>query len=134
MKINTRARYAVRLMADIHKYGKGEIVPLKNVAKRQGLSRQYLSQLTVPLKTAGLLKSVSGMNGGYKLSRDGSKIKILEILEAIEGPVSIIDCLSEEDECIKNDVCECRALWKEVNDTIIWKLDQFTLEDLINKK
>jgi len=64
VKIKTRVRYAVRLMADIMKYGGDGTVPLKDVAARQNLSKRYLSQLAIHLKNAQLLKSVWGMNGG----------------------------------------------------------------------
>ena len=64
MRINTRTRYAIRMMADIAKHGHGEPVTLKDVAEREDLSKLYLSQLTTALKSASLLKSVWGNKGG----------------------------------------------------------------------
>lgn len=130
MKLNTRARYAVRLMADIHKYGKGSIVPLKDVAQRQALSQRYLSQLAIHLKNAGLLKSVWGMNGGYKLSIPPGDISILNIIEAVEGKVCIIDCLIDDDYCPRLDYCECVSVWRDINNGITSTLSRHTLKDL----
>jgi len=132
MKLNTKARYAVRLMADIMKHGGEDTVPMKDVAGRQGLSKRYLSQLATSLKNAQLLKSVWGMNGGYKLSRPGREITILEIVEAVEGPIRIIDCVDDDEVCMRNDFCECRTLWKDINDVMVKKLESYTLEDLVH--
>ncbi len=133
MKLNTRVRYAVRMMADIMKNSNGETVPLKDVAKRQNLSKRYLSQLATPLKNAKLLKSVWGMNGGYILARPGAEITILEIIEAVEGSISIIDCITEKELCMRTEGCECRSLWSGLNDTIVSYLEGCTLEDIVLK-
>ena len=134
MKLNTKARYAVRMMADIMKFGgDGGVVPLKDVAERQNLSKRYLSQLAMALKNAQLLKSVWGNQGGYKLGRPGTDISILEIIEAVDGPVSIIDCVFEDKICDRTHFCECRDLWSDINDAIVSKLSGFTLADLVNK-
>jgi len=132
MKLNTRVRYSVRMMADIMKHGGEGTVPLKDAARRQNLSKRYLSQLATTLKNAGLLKSVWGMNGGYMLARPGSKITILEIVEAVEGPISIIECVMDEEHCMRGDFCECKGLWNDVNSAIRDKLAACTLEELLN--
>jgi Rrf2 family protein len=132
MKLNTRARYAVRMMADIYKNASGdEPMPLKQVAERQHISKRYLDQLATHLKNAQLLKSVWGMNGGYKLNKPGHEITVLEILEAVEGPMSIIDCVAHADACDRTDMCDCRTLWADVNQTLVDKLAQYTLKDLV---
>jgi Rrf2 family cysteine metabolism transcriptional repressor len=117
MKINTRVRYAVRLMADIAKHGGGEPVPLKDVAERQGLSKLYLSQLSTPLRNASLLRSVWGNKGGYVLAAPPGDITLLDIIEAVDGPISVIDCVSDSYNC----------------EGIIRTLSSYTLEDLIRK-
>ena len=132
MKMKTRARYAIRLMADISKNSQGEPVPLKDVARREDLSKRYLSQLAVPLKNASLLRSVWGMNGGYKLAKPPSEIRILDIIEAVEGPISIIDCLSDEDYCPRYHFCECLHIYRDINDGITRTLASYTLADLMN--
>ncbi len=130
MRIKTRVRYAVRLMADIMIHGKENNVPLKDVAERQNLSKRYLSHLAIHLKNAQLLKSVWGMNGGYKLGRHASEIRIIDIMEAVDGPVNIIDCISDPTCCERHDYCECLEVWKDINNGITSTLKRYTLEDL----
>ena len=90
MRINTRVRYAIRMMADMAKYGHGEPVRLRDIAARQDLPKMYLSQLTAPLKNAALIKSFWGNRGGYALNRPASEISLLDIIEAVEGPIGLI--------------------------------------------
>ncbi|MFH1540047.1 MAG: Rrf2 family transcriptional regulator [bacterium] len=134
MKINTRARYALRMMADIYKNGNGAPVSLKEVAKRQNLSQRYLAQLAIPLKNAALLKSIWGNQGGYLLAKPGDEIRILDIIEAVDGPVSIMECVTDEELCPRNDYCECRVLWVDINEAINGIMAKYTLEDLIRGK
>ena len=135
MKISTRVRYAVRLMADIARYGhEGEPVPLKDIARRQRLSRLYLAQLVIPLRNAALVRSVWGNKGGFLLVRPADRIKLLDIVEAVDGPICILDCLSGKDYCSRSDSCECVGLWREVNAGIVKVLSSRTLEDLITHK
>jgi Rrf2 family cysteine metabolism transcriptional repressor len=131
MKINTRVRYAVRLMADIARHSSGEPVPLKEVAERQGLSKLYLSQLAVPLRNASLLKSVWGNKGGYVLGHPANEITMLDIIEAVDGPVSVIDCALTPESCDRSDYCDCISVWRDINEGIIRTLEKYTLEDLI---
>jgi Rrf2 family protein len=130
MKVNTRARYALRMMADIMKHDDGDPVPLKDVAKRENLSQRYLSQLAIHLKNAQLLKSVWGMNGGYRLARPAEEIRILDIFQAVEGPISVLDCLMDPNICPRYDYCDCVYLWRDINDGITNTLGKYTLRDL----
>ena len=131
MKINTRVRYAIRMMADIAKNGAGEPVPLKDVAERQDLSKLYLSQLATPLRNASLLRSVWGNRGGYALARPVDEINLLDIIEAVDGPISVIDCLQDPETCDRIDFCECIGVWRDINDSIVRTLENYTLNDLI---
>ncbi|MBI4875399.1 MAG: Rrf2 family transcriptional regulator [Acidobacteria bacterium] len=135
MKISTRVQYALRLMVDVAKHGhRGEVVPVRDVARRQNLSRLYLSQLTVPLKNAGLLKSVWGNKGGFLLGRSARDIRLLEVMEAVDGPVCLIDCICDAGYCDRAADCECIRVWREVNEGIVRTLSSCTLEDLVADK
>jgi len=131
MKINTRVRYAIRMMADIARNGADGPVPLKDVARRQGLSKLYLSQLASPLRNSALLKSVWGNRGGYVLTRAPGEINIREIMEAVDGPVSVIDCVVEPEGCERNEICESIFVWRDINNAITDILEKHTLADLI---
>lgn len=131
MKLNTRVRYAVRMMADIARYGGNGPVPLSEVAERQGISRLYLSQLATVLRHSVLLKSVWGNKGGYVLARPADAVTLLEIMEAVDGPVSVIDCVASPGACERAGYCECIGVWRDINDAITRTLDKYSLADLI---
>lgn len=133
MRINTKVRYAIRMMADIAKHGQGGPVRLKDVARRQQLSRVYLSQLSAPLRNASLLRSIWGNNGGFALARPASHITLLDIMEAVEGPVAVLDCVLDPGSCDRADYCECLGIWREVNEAIVKTLEHYSLADLIEK-
>lgn len=134
MKVNTRVRYAIRMMADIARHGAGEPVPLSDVAERQGLSKLYLSQLATALRNASLLRSVWGNRGGYLLARPASEIKLIEIMEAADGPVSIIECVRDPELCDRSARCEAIGVWRDINEAIVRVLARYTLEDLIRRR
>jgi Rrf2 family protein len=132
MRINTKVCYALRLMADISKFGQGVPVPLRDIAERQHLSKLYLSQLASPLKNASLLKSVWGNKGGYMLARPASEIRMLDIVHAVYGPIALMGCLLDTTPCDKTASCKCAGIWHEINEGIIKALSTHTLEDLIH--
>lgn len=131
MRINTKVCYALRLMADISKFGQGSPVPLRDIAERQHLSRLYLSQLTTPLKNASLITSVWGNKGGYMLARPASQIRMLDIVHAVYGPIALAGCLLDTTTCDKTSKCKCSGIWHEINQGIIEALANHTLQDLI---
>ncbi len=133
MRINTRVRYAIRMMADIAKHGHGEPIALHDIAERQGLPKMYLSQLAAPLKSAGLIKSIWGNRGGYVLNRAPAEISLLDIMEAVEGPVALLDCVLDPGLCIRSDYCECIGVWRTINESITATLEHYSLADLIRK-
>jgi Rrf2 family protein len=120
-------------MADIARYGADGPVPLSDVAERQGISRLYLSQLAMLLRHSVLLKSVWGNKGGYVLARPAGTVTLLEIMEAVDGPVSIIDCVAVPGACERASYCECIGVWRDINDAITRTLDKYSLPDLIER-
>lgn len=132
MKISTKSRYALRLMAEVARSGNsGKPVPLHEVARRQHLSRLYLSQLAAPLKNAALLKSVWGNKGGFLLARPPQQIRLLDVVEAVDGPICILDCVLNPGDCMRSASCSCLNVWREVNDSIVRTLANRTLADLL---
>ncbi len=133
MRINTRVRYAIRMMADLAKHGGGQPVALHDVAARQNLPKMYLSQLTAPLKRGGLIKSIWGNRGGYVLNRPASEITLLDIIEAVEGPIALLDCVADPGGCERSDFCECVGVWRTINESMVATLENYSLADLISK-
>ena len=135
MKLSTRARYALKLMIQIAKQADRNVpVSLNQVARGGELPRRYLEQLVIGLKNASLTRGVSGKVGGYCLKKPAGEIKIGAIIEAAIGPVNIVECVNEPRQCLKADVCECRLLWVLINGRIVDVLNEFSLEDMLDKK
>ena len=133
MKLSTRGRYALRMMLDLARNQGGDRpVSLTSVANRTGLSRGYLEQLALALRTAKLLRGVSGRNGGYKLARPAGKINIGEIIEATIGPICLVECLDEPASCAQTETCECRVVYSLINHRISEVLHSYTLADLLD--
>ena len=132
MRVNTRVCYAIRLMADIARHGGADRpVPLRDVAERQQLSRLYLSQLAMPLRNSALVRSVWGNKGGFLLTRPASDIKLLDIMEAVDGPVGIADCVLDPNYCDRVEACDCFGVFCTLNREITGVLSRFTLQDLL---
>ncbi len=133
MKLSTKGRYGVKAMVDlaIH-YGK-QPSSIKNIAERQNISEYYLEQLFSSLRKSDLIKSVRGAQGGYMLSRDPKDITVLQIMEVLEGPVEISDCIDENNEksCGNMDCCATRLLWSRIKESIDSVMQSTTLEDML---
>lgn len=124
MKISTKGRYGLTVIVELgRKFGEGP-VPLRKIAEEQNLSEAYLEQLIPLLRNSGLVKSVRGAYGGYKLAKDPSQITAGEIIRLLEGPIQLVEGL-EDDEIPQ------RELWKRIGDAIRGVLDHTTIKDLI---
>ena len=135
MKISTRGRYALRFMIDLAQHNNGEYTALKEVSQRQDISIKYLEQITSLLSKFGLLTSVRGPQGGYKLSKPAKDYKIGEILRITEGSLAPVACLdTAENTCERKTNCYTLSLWKGLNKVINDYLDGISLEDLSNKE
>jgi len=134
MKISTKIRYGARAMLELaFRYGEGPI-ELKEIAKRENISLKYLEQVIIPLRTAGLVKSVRGSKGGYSLAKSPSDIYLSDVVEILEGPVNLIECLTDPKACQKSSICVTRDIWKEVSEAIYGIFHSITLEEMVNRK
>lgn len=131
MRISTRARYGLRLMVEVAlSYEKGPIL-LKEISKNIDVSEKYLSQIIIPLKGRGLINTYSGAHSGYILSKPPSGIKLKEIVEILEGDLSLIDCVNNPSVCDRVSTCVTRDIWTKMGDKILEVLNEYTLDDLV---
>lgn len=132
MKISTKGRYALRIMVDIAMHDKEELVSIKEIACRQGISEKYMEQLAAALKKAGYVKSIRGAKGGYRLSMKPEKYTVGMILRAIEGDMAPVACLEgEEQSCEMADSCTTIRLWRMLDDAVKGVIDRVTIEDML---
>lgn len=134
MKITTRGRYGLRAMLELARCYGGPPVLMSMLARREGISRKYLHALLASLKSAGLVRSVRGAGGGFLLSRAPSEIRLNEILHAVEGPLSLVHCVSRPAACKRARTCTARRVWQDLSGSIEQVLSGVTLGDLISTK
>src|SRR4030043_812257 len=134
MRISTKIRYGARAMLDLaFRYGEGPI-DLKEIAKKEDISLKYLEQVIIPLRTAGLVKSVRGSKGGYSLAKSPSEISLKDLIEVLEGPLRLVDCLGDPKICRKIQSCVTREIWNEATNAINRVLGSVTLEEMVNRR
>ena len=133
MKISTRGRYATRALFDLAQhYGEGPIV-LSDVAARQEIPEQYLEHLISPLRNAGLVRSIRGASGGFMLAKPPSEIKISQIIQAVEGPTGITDCVDDPSCCPRSENCPTRDIWAKASAAMDSVFDSITLANLVER-
>ena len=135
MIVSTRGRYALRMMVDLSEHFGDGYVALKDVAKRQGISKKYLEQIIPVLNAASLLSTSRGFQGGYKLSRQPENYTVGEILRATEGAIAPVACVAgDENDCPRKAQCPTLPLWQGLKSVVNEYLDGITLKDLVDKK
>ncbi|NLM34929.1 MAG: Rrf2 family transcriptional regulator [Clostridiales bacterium] len=130
MKLSTKGRYGVKAMVDLALNYGNEPISIKSIAERQGISEYYLEQLFAPLRKAGIINSIRGAQGGYILSRSPKEITVAEIIQVLEGPIEISDCI-EGVQCSNEDYCATRLLWEKIKKSIDSVLETTTLNDIV---
>lgn len=131
MRISTKGRYALRVMLDLAQHSGEEYISLSDIAYRQDISIKYLEMIVGLLVKAGLVVSLRGKNGGYRLKRPTADYTAGQILRAAEGRLSPVACLEcSENDCSRADRCLTLPLWKELDRRINRYLDSVTLDAL----
>ena len=137
MRLSTKGRYAVMAMADLAGHeGANRPVSLAEIAKRQEISLSYLEQLFAKLRKGGLVKSVRGPGGGYRLSRPAADVRVADIILAVDEPMTATrcepgspkGCTGTTTRCVKHD------LWEELGRQIHVFLSSVSLADVIEKR
>lgn len=131
MKLSTKGRYGVKAMVDLAINFGEEPVSIKSISERQSISEYYLEQLFSTLRRAELIKSIRGAQGGYILNRAPEEISIHEVIEVLEGPIEVSNCL-EDEACNNIDCCATRLLWKKIKDSIDSVTSSITLKDIVD--
>ena len=136
MKLTTKGRYAVAALADIATLGSNEPVALSDVALRQGISLSYLEQLFAKLRRAGLVQSVRGVSGGYRLATEPANVRIADIVEAVDEHIRTTACATGASIGCQGTTARCLThdLWDELGRQIDIFLNAVSLEDIIEKR
>lgn len=136
MKISTKGRYGLRAVIDIAVHGENEPVSLSEIAVRQDISISYLEQLIAKLKKAGIVTSVRGAKGGYSLAAPTNMISVGDILRALEGDLSPVNCAEVTEHgnpCKESGQCVTKIVWKRISDSINHAVDNLMISDLLEE-
>lgn len=135
MKISTKGRYAVRMLLDLAEHQQDGYVALKEIAKRQEISKKYLEQIVPILNKSGLLQTNRGSQGGYRLSKKPEQYTVGEILRLTEGSLAPVACLDQpENLCHRSASCATLFVWQGLYRTIEEYLNGITLQDIIDRQ
>ena len=111
---STKGRYALRVMIDLAQHNGDELVPLKDIAERQDISKKYLEIIAKEMVKGGLIIGASGKHGGYKLTKNPSEYSVGEIIELMEGSFAPVACLKSDCyECERAEKCKTLPMWTE---------------------
>jgi len=134
MRLSTKGRYAVMAMADLAQRSEGErAVTLADIAQSQDISLPYLEQLFARLRRRGLVKSVRGPGGGYRLAQAADRTPVADIITAVDEPLKAVRCSSGPVGCMPGGVrCLTHDLWDDLGRHIHDYLASVTLEDVIS--
>ena len=128
MKLSTKGRYATRILLCISRLQGDLPVSKKKIAEQEGISTDYIEQIIVPLKHAGLVYSVRGLRGGFRLAKDPADITLNDVLAASEGNVDLVGCLAEG--CSRSDACVVQEVWQGATQALLDYFSKITLQQL----
>lgn len=138
MRLSTKGRYAVMAMTDLAAHGAERAVSLAEIATRQQISLPYLEQLFARLRRGGLVRSVRGPGGGYRLSKEAAQTRISEIVLAVDEPIRATRCTGGDTPhrgCMASgEQCLTHGLWQALGEHIEDYLSSVSLDDVIQRR
>ena len=129
MHVGRRVDYAVRALAYLAAQPEGRVIGRTEIEERQHIPRSFLAKILRRLVAAGMLESVSGVHGGFRLSRPPTTVTIRQIYEAVEGELALIDCL-RGDVCSFDPVCSQIDVWRGAQRRLAAYLDSVSIADV----
>ncbi|MFC1902644.1 RrF2 family transcriptional regulator, partial [Chloroflexota bacterium] len=133
MKLSTRGRYGTRILLDMASH-EGGPMPLKDIARRQQISLPYIERIVSSLVAGGLMRSIRGARGGVWLAKAPEEIRLSEVIQLLEGPVAIVDCINNPEVCNRSGSCATRDVWSELRNAMNGVLESITLRDLVERQ
>ena len=132
MMVSTKGRYALRVMIDLAEHNTRDYIPLADIAKRQEISEKYLESIVGVLSKKGLVESLRGKGGGYRLNRSPEEYTVASILKVTEGSLAPVACLENEvNTCSRAAECRTIDMWTKLYKLIDDFFEGVTIADLI---
>lgn len=133
MQITRQADYAVRAILHLAQIKNGDRAATSTVAKEQHIPPSFLAKIISQLSIAGLLHTSRGARGGVMLARDPRDITLLEVVEAIDGPIQLNECVADDGVCSFVGNCPIRTVWCEAQEELVARLRRTDFAQLLGK-
>jgi Rrf2 family protein len=130
MEISRRTDYGVRVILDLASLQHGVRASTQEIAERQSIPAPFLAKIVSQLSTSGLVDTYRGAGGGVALARPASEINLLDVIEALDGPVRLNRCAIEPNACPHNEKCPVHDIWVEVQGDLTRALTSVTFDSL----
>jgi Rrf2 family protein len=130
MEISRRTDYGVRVILDLASLPKGERASTQEIAERQSIPGPFLAKIISQLSLSGLVTTYRGAGGGVKLARPASEINLLQVIEALDGPVRLNRCVIEPGACPRDTHCPVHHIWAKAQSDLTGLLAATTFDDL----
>jgi Rrf2 family protein len=132
MQITRQADYALRAVIYLARLGPEERAATSQIAEVQRIPPSFLAKIVSQLSVAGLLQTSRGARGGVSLARPADSITILDVVEAIDGPILLNECVACSSGCTFGDSCPMMPVWKETQSELVGRLQRVTFDSFIN--
>lgn len=131
MQITRQADYAVRAVLYLSRMGNNQRAATSTVAQEQNIPPSFLAKIISQLSIAGLLHTSRGARGGVTLAREPKEITLLEVIEAIDGPIQLNECVGDGGSCTFDNDCPLRPVWCEAQEELVSRLKGTNFEQLL---
>ncbi len=134
MQITRQADYAIRAVRYLAKLGPNQRAATSTVAQEMKIPPSFLAKIISQLSIAGLLHTSRGARGGVTLAREPGEISMLDVVEAIDGPILLNECVGDPANCTFSEDCLVHPIWVEVQETLVKRLRETKFDQLYSKK
>jgi len=134
MQITRQADYAVRAVLYLSQIGADQRAATSQIAQEQQIPPSFLAKIVSQLSVAGLLQTSRGARGGVSLAKEPEQISLLEVVEAIDGPILLNECVSHAGVCSFGDTCAMRPVWCDAQLELVNRLNNTTFDSMLNGK
>jgi Rrf2 family transcriptional regulator, cysteine metabolism repressor len=131
MKITSRTEYGLRAMVYLAARAGTGPAPLGEIAAGEGIPGPFLERILARLRDAGLVTATRGASGGYALARPPERVAVADVVVALEGPLTLVDCVQADGACARADGCASRVVWRRLDEAIAAALEGVSLRDLL---
>ena len=133
MKVSTKCRYGIRAVLEIAKNHNNTPTKRNMIAAQQAIPNSYLENILIALKHNNIVMSIRGASGGFMLKRKPDQITLLEVFEALQGSLALLDCLEDPSICDRSENCVVRPIWVNMQEAQRQVLRETTIQDLLEK-